>query len=356
MPQGYYHEVEKVLGKKIFEGITYYKLQWVGCDEPTWESKDNCACDHLIQQFESMRNLADEKEDEWEVEEILGKRTRKGKIEYLVKWKDWPGDPTWEKEENCDCVNLIAAYENPKLKKLWDFRGSNMRLWLDERSMLNYMTRHKKIMKRRAHLLRFREDLPPEDKPPKLEEGLNIGPLRYEKHWYLIIILVNHVCVTRRILVGDPLNTLIGVNHQSHPVVRRLHKLYPSHSIRPIRMTQMDRSDMCAFYVLAAFERALFLLNPKAQFIVEKIFFDYTRPEIIRSIVKPSSNGEISVALPVPDVYDHGPMCEFCDEQFDTRDLVDDHIRRRHFDSMNSSNNNHSNHINSNHIKVHRQF
>lgn len=331
MPEDYYHEVEKVLGKKVFGKSIYYKLKWVGYSKPTWKRKEDCACDDLIQEYERLCKFAEEKEDEWEVEEILDKRTRKGTVEYLVKWKDWPGEPTWEKEENCDCVNLIAAYENPKLKKLWNFTGSNMNLWLDGKAMIQYMNRHKKLVKRRVHLLKIQDDYPQDDKPPKLEQGLNIGPLRYEEHWYLVIVLVNHVCVTRRILVCDPLNTLIGVKYQSHPVYRRLHKLYPSHSIRPIRMTQMDRSDVCAFYVLAAYERALFLLNPRAEFITEKIFFDYTRPEIIRAAIKPSSNGEISVALPVPNMYDHGPMCEFCDNQYETRDLVDDHIRRRHF-------------------------
>lgn len=28
--------------------------------------------------------------DEWEVEQILGRRTRKRELEYKVKWKDWP--------------------------------------------------------------------------------------------------------------------------------------------------------------------------------------------------------------------------------------------------------------------------
>lgn len=331
MPQDYLHEVEKVLGKKVSGDKIYYKLKWKGCTKPTWELKDDCSCDLLIQDYERLCKFADEKEDEWEVEEIVGKRTRKGKLEYLVKWKDWPGEPTWEKEENCDCVNLIAAFENPKLKKLWSFTGSNMKLWVDAKTMIQYMNRHKKLVKRRVHLIKFQDDLPSNDKPPKLEQGLNMGPLRYEKHWYLIMILVNHICVTRRILVCDPLNTLIGVNYRTHPVYWRLRKLYPTHSIRPIRMTQMDRSDVCAFYVLAAFERALFLLNPRAEFIIEKIFFDFTRPEIIRTTIKPSSNGEISVSLPVPNIYDHGPMCEFCDIQYDTRDLIDDHIREKHF-------------------------
>ena len=40
--------------------------------------------------------LADE-ESEWEVEAIRGKRTHRKKLQYLVKWKDWPEEYTqWE--------------------------------------------------------------------------------------------------------------------------------------------------------------------------------------------------------------------------------------------------------------------
>ena len=37
-------------------------------------------------------------DEEYEVETIINKRVRKGKIEYLVKWKglDNPDDNTWE--------------------------------------------------------------------------------------------------------------------------------------------------------------------------------------------------------------------------------------------------------------------
>ena len=37
-------------------------------------------------------------DEEYEVETIINKRVRKGKIEYLVKWKGWdnPDDNTWE--------------------------------------------------------------------------------------------------------------------------------------------------------------------------------------------------------------------------------------------------------------------
>ena len=55
-----------------------------------------------------------EQEEEYEVESILNKRIKKGKIEYLVKWKGWdlPEHNTWETVENLEnSTELISEYE-----------------------------------------------------------------------------------------------------------------------------------------------------------------------------------------------------------------------------------------------------
>ncbi|WKY02235.1 hypothetical protein Q1695_015896 [Nippostrongylus brasiliensis] len=51
--------------------------------------------------------------EEYVVEKILGKRTRKGRVEYLIKWRgyDDPDDNTWEPAGQCDCAELIKEFE-----------------------------------------------------------------------------------------------------------------------------------------------------------------------------------------------------------------------------------------------------
>lgn len=41
-------------------------------------------------------------DEEYEVEKVLDKRTKKGQVEYLVKWKNYddPDDNTWEPADN----------------------------------------------------------------------------------------------------------------------------------------------------------------------------------------------------------------------------------------------------------------
>lgn len=53
-----------------------------------------------------------ESSNEYEVEELLKHRKRKGSIQYLVKWKNWPlSSATWEKENNLCCPHILKQYK-----------------------------------------------------------------------------------------------------------------------------------------------------------------------------------------------------------------------------------------------------
>lgn len=55
----------------------------------------------------------EEEQEEYTVEAVLGKRVRKGKPQYRVKWTGYPeSEATWEPVENCQgCEGMISAFE-----------------------------------------------------------------------------------------------------------------------------------------------------------------------------------------------------------------------------------------------------
>lgn len=57
----------------------------------------------------------EEEEEEYEVEAIVADRTRRGKKQYLLKWKGYPdSENTWEDEESLCCPELLYEYLQTK--------------------------------------------------------------------------------------------------------------------------------------------------------------------------------------------------------------------------------------------------
>merc|ERR1712226_1108823 len=55
----------------------------------------------------------DQPVEQYVVESVVDKKvSKKGKIKYLLKWKNFPHSAnTWEPAENLDCPDLLAKYE-----------------------------------------------------------------------------------------------------------------------------------------------------------------------------------------------------------------------------------------------------
>ncbi|KAI6224241.1 Chromobox protein-like protein 1 [Aphelenchoides fujianensis] len=66
------------------------------------------------------------KKPQFVVEKIMGKRTLKtGQVEYRIKWKGYDhSDNSWEPAKNCDCPELIEAFEESEAAKKTNGRSS----------------------------------------------------------------------------------------------------------------------------------------------------------------------------------------------------------------------------------------
>lgn len=105
------YEVEKLLDKEVDEnGKAYYLVKWLGytSEDNTWEPRENLGetCASMVREFDATfkkRYIA---------EAIRSKRVKNGKIEYKIKWENYPETMnSWEPEANVLDKKLIKNYE-----------------------------------------------------------------------------------------------------------------------------------------------------------------------------------------------------------------------------------------------------
>lgn len=64
----------------------------------------------------------------FEVEEVLSKRTKNNRVEYLLKWKDFDHDQNiWVAEHNISCWKLVEKFESNQQRKNCD-RNNNSKI------------------------------------------------------------------------------------------------------------------------------------------------------------------------------------------------------------------------------------
>ncbi|XP_076041155.1 uncharacterized protein LOC143025407 isoform X2 [Oratosquilla oratoria] len=127
-------EVESIVDDRVRGRFTEYKVRWkrFGPEHDSWVPESQLNCDRLIVNF--LKKKAHKQEDDYEVEAIMGMREKKGsKPEYKVRWKGWPPKyDSWLPEEELNCPNILNKFL-ATLKKLEETQDWTVEKVLDTR-------------------------------------------------------------------------------------------------------------------------------------------------------------------------------------------------------------------------------
>ncbi|VDP02423.1 unnamed protein product [Soboliphyme baturini] len=107
--------------------IKFYEARLTWHTKSTGEEKAEAADNSYIGMAEKRSITPSEESDDdvFSVEEIVGKRVKNGRVEYLLKWENFPSsENTWEPADNLMCHDLIREFELNEAKKSKAIRNS----------------------------------------------------------------------------------------------------------------------------------------------------------------------------------------------------------------------------------------
>lgn len=119
-----FKKVEKIIDHRRLHGTIYYRVRWEGysAKDDTWQARETLNCNDLLKEYNDniekevlekeklkLTALQNAKNNEYEVEAVVGKRSKKAKdgtfrTKYLIRWKGWG-------EEGKE--TMISFYLNP---------------------------------------------------------------------------------------------------------------------------------------------------------------------------------------------------------------------------------------------------
>lgn len=167
------YEVQLIYDEKIEDGVKHYLVRWKGykMDDDTWEPEHSLNCPDLISKYneskknkrtsgvrgtpkkptytevdetegeddkiylngkskskakgnakaakgkkgtgaKSTKSAKSTKEEDYEVEDIVGEKMENGKKYYYLKWKGWPSSSnTWELASSLNCPDVLKNYQ-----------------------------------------------------------------------------------------------------------------------------------------------------------------------------------------------------------------------------------------------------
>jgi len=115
-------DVQSIKAVKMEGDETFYLVKFAGTKKPQWEPEANMVgCKEMVDEFLENERLKltekqelkrqEEEEGKYEVGKLLDVRSKKGKREFLIRWKGHGKESdTWEAEKDLNCKDMMEKF------------------------------------------------------------------------------------------------------------------------------------------------------------------------------------------------------------------------------------------------------